>query len=47
MVGAGHEALETLESYETCPRLLWCLPFDYRFWRVATAVRRLVLNPRT
>ena len=44
---AGHEALKTLGPYETCPRLLWCLPFGYRFWRAAVSLRKLVPNPRT
>ena len=39
---AGHEAIETLGPYEACPRLLWCLPFGYRFWRAVVAVRKLV-----
>ena len=31
----------------SCPRLLWCLPFGYRFWRAAVSLRKPVPNPRT
>ncbi len=41
---AGRKVLQTLRPYETCPRLLWCLPFGFRIWRLGRAVCQMVLK---